>query len=127
MPQYDDLQRSRNRSSNEKVRKRSNKLNDGGMPQYNSAKGGMSRYDDSQGSRNGSSSEKIYKRSDELKDGGMPQYKIITNRKHRMSPYKTLWDMLNDDVMKNIYKALMNECLNKTKHHRNYADKAKLK
>ena len=33
MPQYDDSQRSRNRSSSEKISKRSNELKDGGMPQ----------------------------------------------------------------------------------------------
>ena len=33
MPQYNDSQRSRNRSSSEKVRKRSDKLKDGVMPQ----------------------------------------------------------------------------------------------
>ena len=33
MPQYDDSQRSRNRSSSEKIRKISNELKDGGMPQ----------------------------------------------------------------------------------------------
>ena len=33
---------------------------------------------------------KICKTSDELKDGGMPQSKIVTNIRHRMSPYKTL-------------------------------------
>ena len=32
MPQYDDSQRSRNRMSSEKIRKRSDKLKDGGMP-----------------------------------------------------------------------------------------------
>ena len=32
MPQYDDSQRSRNRSSNEKTYERSNELKDGGMP-----------------------------------------------------------------------------------------------
>ena len=35
--------------------------------------------------------------------------------------------MLDDDAMKNTYIASMNKCLNKTKYHRNYADKAKLK
>nr|CAN83191.1 hypothetical protein VITISV_000719 [Vitis vinifera] len=105
MPQYDDLQRSRNRSSNEKVRKRSNKLNDGGMPQYNSAKGGMSRYDDSQGSRNGSSSEKIYKRSDELKDGANlvshePEdaYCEYGNNDDAMKKNRTDDEMYNDDA-----------------------------
>ena len=33
MPQYDDSQRSRNRSSSEKICKRSNELKNGGMPQ----------------------------------------------------------------------------------------------
>ena len=33
---------------------------------------------------------KICETSDELKDGGMPQCKIVTNIRHRMSPYKTL-------------------------------------
>ena len=35
--------------------------------------------------------------------------------------------MLDDDAMKNTYIASMNKCLNKTKYHRNYANKAKLK
>ena len=43
---------------------------------------------------------KSAKKSDELKNGGMPQCKIVTNIRHRMSPYKTLQDMLNDDAMK---------------------------
>ena len=90
MPQYDDSQRSKNRSSSEKNRKRSYELKNGGMPQC----------ENPQRSRNRSSSEKICKRSDELKDGGMPQCKIVTNIRHRMSPYKTLQDMLNDDAMK---------------------------
>ena len=61
---------------------------------------GMPQYDDSQRSRNRSNSEKIYKRPNKLKDGGMPQCKIVTNIRHRMSPYKTLQDMFNDDAMK---------------------------
>ena len=89
------------------------------MPQQKNAKGGMPQYDDLQRLRNRSSSEKIYKRSDELKDGDMPQCKIVTNIRYIISPYKTLQDMVNDDAM--------NKCLNKTIHHRNYADKAKLK
>ena len=52
MPQYDDSQRSRNRSSNEKSLQNINELKDGGMPQY----------DNSQRSRNRMSSEKVYKR-----------------------------------------------------------------
>ena len=79
---------------------RCDKPKERGMPQQKSAKGGMPQYDDLQRSRNRSSSEKICKRSDELKDGGMPQCKIVTNIRHRMSPYKTLQDMLNDDAMK---------------------------
>nr|CAN79478.1 hypothetical protein VITISV_038965 [Vitis vinifera] len=59
MPQCDDSQRSRNRSSKEKVLKRSDELKDGGMPQC----------DDPQRSKNRSNSEKVRKRSDELKDG----------------------------------------------------------
>ena len=70
------------------------------MPQQKSAKMGMPQYDDSQRSRNRSSNEKICKKSYELKDGGMPQCKIITNIRHKMSPYKTFQDMLNDDAMK---------------------------
>ena len=60
----------------------------------------MPQYDDSQESRSKMSSEKIWKRSHELKDGSMPQCKIVTNIRHRMSLYKTLQDMLNDDAMK---------------------------
>ena len=71
-----------------------------GMPQQKSAKGGMPQYGNLQRSRNKSSSEKIYKRSYELKDGGMPQCKIVTNISYKMSPSKTLQDMLNDDTMK---------------------------
>ena len=52
---------------------------------------------------------KSAKKSDELKNGGMPQCKIVTNIRHRMSPNKTLWDMPNDDAMKNIYIASMNK------------------
>ena len=52
---------------------------------------------------------KSAKRSDELKDGGMPQCRIVTNIRHRISPYKTLWDMLNDDAMQKIYIAPMNK------------------
>ena len=70
------------------------------MPQQKSARGGMPQYDDLQRSRKRSSGEKIYKRSDELKDEGMPQSKIVTNIRHKMSPYKALQDMLNDNVMK---------------------------
>ena len=71
----------------------------------------MPQYDNSQRSRSRMSSEKVYKRKiDELKDGGMPQCEIVTNIRHRMSPNKTLWDMLNDDAMKVIYIALMNKC-----------------
>ena len=43
---------------------------------------------------------KFAKRYDELKNGGMPQCKIVTNIGQRMSPYKTLQDVLNDDAMK---------------------------
>ena len=46
----------------------------------------------------------------ELKDRGMPQRKIVVNMGHRMSPNKILWDMLNDDAMKNTYRASMNTC-----------------
>ena len=53
---------------------------------------------------------KVCKTSDEPEDGVMPQCKIVTNIRHRMSPNKTLWDMLNDDAMKVIYIALMNKC-----------------
>ena len=54
---------------------------------------------------------KICKTSDELKNGGMPQCRIVTNIRHGISPYKTLWDMLNDDAMKkNTYIGLMNKC-----------------
>ena len=60
----------------------------------------MPQYDDSQRSRNRSSSEKICKISNELKDEGMPQCKIVSNIRHRMSPYKTLQGMLNDYAMK---------------------------
>ena len=79
---------------------RCDKPKEGGMPQQKSAKGGMPQYEDSQRSRKRSSGEKIYKRSNELKDGVMSQSKIVTNIRHRMSPYKTLQDMLNDNVMK---------------------------
>ena len=72
----------------------------GGMPQQKSAKEGMPQYDESQELGNRSSSDEIYNRSDELKYGGMPQCKMVTNTKHKMSPYKTLQDMLNDNVMK---------------------------
>ena len=40
----------------------------------------------------------------------MPQREIVTNIRYIMSPNKTLWDMLNDDAMKKIYKASMNKC-----------------
>ena len=60
----------------------------------------MPQYDDSQRSRNRSSNEKNCKRFDELNDGGMPQCKIVNNIRHKMSPYKTLQDMLNDHAMK---------------------------
>ena len=43
---------------------------------------------------------KFAKRYDELKNGGMPQCKVVTNIRHKMSPYKTLQDMLNDNIMK---------------------------
>ena len=79
----------------------------------------MPQYDDSQESGNRLRIQKICKRYDEIKDGGMPQCKIVTNIRYIISPYKTLQDMVNDDAM--------NKCLNKTIHHRNYADKAKLK
>ena len=35
--------------------------------------------------------------------GGMPQCKIVTNIGYGISPYKTLWDMLNDDAMKKTH------------------------
>ena len=79
---------------------RCDKPKEGGMPQQKSVEGGMPQYDNQQRSRNRSSSEKIRKRSNELNDGGMHQCKIVTNIRHRMSPYKTLQDMLNDDAMK---------------------------
>ena len=79
---------------------RCDKPKEGVMPLQKSAKGGMPQYDGLQRSRNRSNSEKICKRFNELKDGGMPQCKIVTNIRHRMSPYKTLQDMLNDDAMK---------------------------
>ena len=79
---------------------RCDKPKEEGMPQQKSTKGGMPQYDNSQRSKNKSSSEKICKRSYELKDGGMPQCKIVTNISYRMSPSKTLQDMLNDDAMK---------------------------
>ena len=60
----------------------------------------MPQYDDSQESRSKMSSEKIWKRSHELKDGSIPKCKRVTNIRHRMSLYKTLQDMLNDDAMK---------------------------
>ena len=60
----------------------------------------MPQYDDSQESGNRLRIQKICKRYDEIKDGGMPQCKIVINIRHKMSPYKTLQDMLNDDVMK---------------------------
>ena len=41
--------------------------------------------------------------------GGMPQCKIVTNIGYGISPYKTLWDMLNDDAMQKIYIASMNK------------------
>ena len=41
--------------------------------------------------------------------GGMPQCRIVTNIRHGISPYKTLWDMLNDDAMEMIYIASMNK------------------
>ena len=69
----------------------------------------MPQYDDSQRSRNRSSSEKNRKRSGGLKDGGMPQCRIVTHIRHGISPYKTLWDMLNDDAMQKIYIASMNK------------------
>ena len=85
MPQYDDSQRSRNRSSNERSLQNVNELKDEGMPQY----------DNSQRSRDRMSSEKVCKkRIDELKDEGMPQCKIVVNMGHRMSLNKILWDML---------------------------------
>ena len=79
---------------------RCDNLKEGGMPQQKSVKGGMPQYDDLKRSRNRSNSEKICKRSNELKDGGMPQCKIVTNIGHKMSPYKTLQDMLNNDAIK---------------------------
>ena len=42
--------------------------------------------------------------------GGMPQCRIVTNIRHEISPYKTLWDMLNDDAMRKIYIDSMNKC-----------------
>ena len=39
----------------------------------------------------------------------MPQCRIVTNIRHGISPYKTLWDMLNDDAMEMIYIASMNK------------------
>ena len=60
----------------------------------------MPQYDDSQESGNRLRIQKICKRYDEIKDGGMPQCKIVTNIRHRMSPYKTLQDMFNDNIMK---------------------------
>ena len=53
---------------------------------------------------------KSSKGSDELNDGSKPRCKIVTNIRHRMSPNKILWDMLNDDAMKNTYRASMNTC-----------------
>ena len=100
IPQSNDSQRLINRSNSEKIYKRFDELKNEGMPQQNNAKGAMSQYDDSQRSRNRSSSEKICKRSHELKDGGTPQCKIVTNIRHKMSPYKTLQDILIDDAMK---------------------------
>ena len=79
---------------------RHDKLKEEGMPQQKSAKRGMPQYDDSQELGNRSSSDEICNRFDELKDGGMPQCKMVTNTRHKMSPYKTLQDMLNDNVMK---------------------------
>ena len=40
----------------------------------------------------------------------MPQCRIVTNIRHEISPYKTLWDMLNSDAMNKIYIASMNKC-----------------
>ena len=77
---------------------RCNKPKERGMPQQKNTKEGMPQYDDSQKSRNKSSNEKICKKSNELKDGGMPLCKIVTNIRHRMLPYKTLQNMLNNDV-----------------------------
>ena len=51
---------------------------------------------------------KVCKHSDEPEDGVMPQCKIVTNIRHRMSPNKILWDILNDNAMKNTYRASMN-------------------
>ena len=79
---------------------RCDKLKEGGMPQQKSAKGGTPQYYDSQKLGNRSSSDEVCNRPDELKDGGMPQCKMVTNIRHKMSPYKTLQDMLNDNVMK---------------------------
>ena len=42
--------------------------------------------------------------------GDMPQCKIVANIRHGISPYKTLWDMLNDDAMQKIYITSMNQC-----------------
>ena len=41
--------------------------------------------------------------------GVCPKCKIVTNIRHEISPYKTLWDMLNDDAMQMIYIASMNK------------------
>ena len=71
-----------------------------GYAQQKSTKEGMPQQDNSQESGNRSNSDEIYKRSDELKDKGMPQCKMVANIRHRMSPYKTLQDMLNDNAMK---------------------------
>ena len=60
------------------------------MLQQKNAKGGMPQCDNLQELGNISSSDEIYKRSDELKDDGMPLCKIMTNIRHKMSPYKTL-------------------------------------
>ena len=60
--------------------------------------------------RNRLNNEKLHKRSYKLKDGGMPQCRIVTNIRHRISPNKTLWDVLNDDAIKKIYIASMNKC-----------------
>ena len=53
----------------------------------------------------------VCKTSDDLKDGGMPQCKIVTKIRHRMSPNKTLWDMLNDDAMKKDIHSLNEQML----------------
>ena len=54
---------------------------------------------------------KVCKTSDEPEDGVMPQCKIVTNIRHRMSPNKILWDMLNDDAMKKHIQSLNEQML----------------